>query len=45
MKYFAKLKDLEFLIPVAIVAIVAVFVWNTFLSPIVSSKVGKDLTA
>lgn len=45
MKYFAKLKELDFVIPVVIVAIVAVFAYNTFVAPWLSDRTGKDLSA
>lgn len=44
-KYFAKLMDPEFIIPVVIVAVVAVALWNTFAAPFIAKKTGKDLTA
>lgn len=45
MKYFAKLKDFDFVIPVFVIAVASVFVWNTFVNPWLAPKIGKDLSA
>ena len=45
MKYLAKLKDLEFVVPVALVAIAAVYLYNTFVAAKLSQAAGRDLSA
>lgn len=45
MKYLSKIKEPDFFIPVMVIAIVAVFAWNTFVNPWLAPKIGKDLSA